>query len=465
MRQKKHRRWFSGSVVAGLMLAAILGGPSTKVGSSESEIPMMKSDFHITEQVTDGIAMLQNGVNLTVINNENGSEIITAGEGQNDTADIAVPAAAAAAAVNTTTATATVQVNSAVPGTTTQTVEANAGTAAQVADVNASVSGTAAQVEAGSAAAVTDSTAASSVVTAGGVSKGTSHGPSIYGDILTEAEKGIVLPQETLLGGASLTLLNSQTESQMLSAIIQTSQGKLIVVDGGLGADGDYLKSQIQARGGHVAAWLITHPHGDHVGALYKILQDEAAGTPSGITIDGIYYSFGTREWYTMHDPAEKTMAHSIIGTFEGLPQSMLHTVTKGQTIQVDDVTILVMNDRYELGSDKGNNAGIVYKVYVNGKSILFLGDMAEEGGKRLLADVGAAALQSDIVQMSHHGQNGVDESVYQAINPTICLWPTPKWLWESTGNRYRIAETKNWVSKLNVQRHYCMKDGDQVIY
>ncbi|MGN0157993.1 MAG: ComEC/Rec2 family competence protein [Brotaphodocola sp.] len=425
MGQKKHRRWFSGSVVAGLLMAAIVSGPSAQ--AANGEIPILKSDFHLTDQVTDGIAVLQNGIHVAVINNDNQSGVagaIQAGD--------SVPAGVAAADV-TALSTAT-------------------------ADVTA-LNGTAA-VTAGTLEKT------SSVVVAGGnASSGTSIGPSIYGNIVTEGEKENTNPQESILGGASLTMLNSQSDSQILSAIIQTSQGSLIVVDGGLGADGDYLKSQIQARGGHVSAWLITHPHGDHVGALYKILQDEAAGISSGITIDGIYYSFASRDWYTLHDKDEVTMAHSIIGTFEGLPQSMLHTVSKGQTIQVDDVTILVMNDRYELASDKGNNAGIVYKVYVNGKSILFLGDMAEEGGRRLLADVGAEALKSDMVQMAHHGQNGVDESVYQAIDPAICLWPTPKWLWENSGNRYRIAETKNWISKLNVQKHYCMKDGDQVIY
>lgn len=392
MGEKKERRWFSGSVVAGLLAAAIVSGPSAQ--TVNSPIPVQKSDFHLTEQIAQGVSVLQNEVGAAAVGSENAS-------------------------------------------------------------VPSEVSGTA---DAGSTS--------SGVLTAGSAAvMSINQGPSMYGTILTEAEKGAVLPQEAMLGGASLTMLNSQSESQMLSAIIQTSQGNLIVVDGGLGADGDYLKSQILARGGHVSAWLITHPHGDHVGALYKILQDEAAGNASGITIDGIYYSFAERDWYSVHDKEEVTMAHSIIGTFEGLPQSMLHTVSKGQTIPVDDVTILVMNDRYELASDKGNNAGIVYKVYVNGKSILFLGDMAEEGGNRLLADVGAEFLKSDIVQMAHHGQNGVGEAVYQAIDPTVCLWPTPKWLWENSGNRYRIAETKNWLSRLNTQKHYCMKDGDQTIY
>ena len=327
---------------------------------------------------------------------------------------------------------------------------AAAGTVGQGSSTVAAGSGTAA---AGSGTVAAGSGAGSRVV-----------GPGAYGNIVTEGEKGAGMA-EPILGGASLTMLNSQSESQMLSAILQTSQGNLIVVDGGLGEDGDYLRSQIQARGGHVSAWLLSHPHGDHVGALYKILQDEAAGISSGITIDGIYYSFADPDWYRVHDQPEQTMAVSIIGTFAGLPQTMLHQVGRGQTIQVDDVTITVMNDRYELSNDPGNNATIVYKVMVNGKSILFLGDMGEDGGNRLLAEVGAEALKSDIVQMAHHGQNGVSEAVYQAVNPSICLWPTPDWLWNSSGNRYKIQSTKGWMSKLNVQKHYCMKDGDQVIY
>ena len=376
MRKLKQRRWLSGSLVAGLAVAAMVNGsaPMTEYGA----YPVKKSAFGLTEYVTTGVAPLQQSSTVTA----GKSGTITAGQSSGAAADSGI-------------------------------------------------------------------------------------GPSVYGNLVTEGEKaqlGQQVPQEAILGGATLTMLNSQSSSQMLSAILQTSQGKLIVIDGGLGDDGDYLRSQIQARGGHVAAWLITHPHGDHVGALYKILQDELSGNPSGITIDGIYYSFAAPEWYTVHDPSEMTMAHSIIGTFAALPQDKLHTVSRGQTIQVDDVTIQVMNDRYELSTDKGNNSSIVYKLYVNGKSILFLGDMGFDGGNRLLNEVGAENLKSDIVQVAHHGQDGVGQAVYQAINPSICLWPTPQWLWNNEGNRYKIPETKNWLSRLNVQKHYAMKDGDQVI-
>jgi beta-lactamase superfamily II metal-dependent hydrolase len=299
-----------------------------------------------------------------------------------------------------------------------------------------------------------------SVITAGSSKAG-------IGGVTTEGEKGYPA-QPALLDGATLTMLNSQSDSQMLSCLIQTNNGSLIVVDGGLGSDADYLLSQIKANGGHVAAWLVTHPHGDHVGALYQVLQREdaryASGQPADITIDGIYYSFASADWYTANDPEESSMALAMIGTLAGRPESMLHSVSKGQTFQIDTATIEVMNDRYEASTDKGNNAGIVYKVTVNGKSILFLGDMSQEGGNYILQTTGADALKSDIVQMAHHGQNGVSEAFYQAVSPSVCLWPTPSWLWSSMESKYVIQTTKSWMKDLGVQRHYCMKDGDQVI-
>ncbi len=284
-------------------------------------------------------------------------------------------------------------------------------------------------------------------------------GPAIYGNIETVVEQG--LQPAPILGGASLTMLPSQTDNQILSMILQTSSGSLIVVDGGLGTDGDALANEIKLRGGRVAAWLVTHPQGDHVGALYSILQDGG----KGITIDDIYYSLATPDWYTTNDPHGASMANSLIGTLQGLPVEMLNPVSKGQIIQVDDVTIEVLNSRYEIGEPKGNNASIVYKATVNQKSILFLGDLAEEGGERLLAEVGAEKLKSDIVQMAHHGQDGVGESVYQAIDPDICLWPTPGWLWSNTSGAFKTPETKVWMTKIGQQLHYVMKDGLQIIY
>lgn len=282
--------------------------------------------------------------------------------------------------------------------------------------------------------------------------------------ITTEGEKGN--PQyQPILGGASLTMVSSSNGAQMLSMILQTKSGNLIVIDGGFDVDADRLRSQIKSMGGHVSAWLVTHPHKDHVGALNKLMQENA----NGITIDAIYCSLASPEWYSAYDPSGAEMAHTFISTVSKYPQNKIHSVSKGDMYQVDEVTIQVLNDRYELvNADNhytGNNAGIVYLLTVNGQRILILGDMCYEGGQRLLEEVGAPSLKADIVQMAHHGQQGVSEEVYQAIQPSICLWPTPTWLWNGDESQYATQTTKRWMNALGVQRHYVMKDGNQTIY
>lgn len=85
-------------------------------------------------------------------------------------------------------------------------------------------------------------------------------------------------------------MLDSTTGAQNLSIVIKSPHGKLIVIDGGWEADATKLSELILQQGGKVDAWLITHPHEDHVGALCTILND----TARKIKIDKIYCSLAT---------------------------------------------------------------------------------------------------------------------------------------------------------------------------
>ncbi len=290
----------------------------------------------------------------------------------------------------------------------------------------------------------------------------------VNGEIITEGAK-VNRDETPILGGAELAMLTNQTNGQMMSFLLETSGGKLIVVDGGRWEDGDYLMELIREKGGQVAAWFLTHAHTDHVGALINLLQKEADGTDTGIKIENIYYNFADMDWYMTHELGDLGTAGTIMSLLDALPQEQLHTVERGQVITVDDVTVTVMNDRYEPGPDEvgerdGNDASIAYRMVVNNVSILFLGDLQTIGGDLLLEQAGAEALKSDIVQMAHHGQHGVSQEVYQAISPRICLWPAPDWLWENEGDAYETPQTQEWMRKLEVEKHYCIKDGDQII-
>lgn len=277
-----------------------------------------------------------------------------------------------------------------------------------------------------------------------------------------------VTDSSTWLGAGRLTMLaNHDTQAQLLSVIIETGEGGLIVVDGGWTNNGQYLVDQIKAKGGHVQAWLLTHPDSDHIGALADILYNHS----DEITIDGIYYSFLEDSWYQEKDANVASMVAYVKGAFGKVPQEILHgDIQAGQVIQAGPARIQVLNQAYKTTSDFINNSSVAYLVSLNGTNMVFLGDLARAGGEQLMADVDLAALDCDIVQLSHHGQSGVDYEVYKALKPEVCLWPTPQWLWDNNSGDgagtgpWTTQETKNWMVRLGVKEQYCIKDGDQVI-
>lgn len=224
-------------------------------------------------------------------------------------------------------------------------------------------------------------------------------------------------------------MLCSTTGAQNLSIVIKSPHGKLIVIDGGWEADATKLSELILQQGGKVDAWLITHPHEDHVGALCAILNDASRK----IRIDKIYCSLATPDWYRQVSPTGAGIADQLLSAFTKLPVGTVkNNIGRGTEIDIDDVHIRVLNNRGTYTYNGVNNSSLVYKINVSGQSILILGDLAYDGGKDLIKTCTAAELKSDIVQMAHHGQQGVDQDAYALIAPTTCLWPTPAWLWNN---------------------------------
>ena len=123
-----------------------------------------------------------------------------------------------------------------------------------------------------------------------------------------------------------------------------------------------------------------------------------------------------------------------------------------------------LIGDLYPMGYRTSNDVDIL----INEENISDI--QKYDGGSRLGRECGDS-LKADIVQMAHHGQNGVGRSIYQSIAPKICLWPTPQWLWDNdNGGGYnsgpwKTVETRGWMNEiLKVDKNYCIKDGDIVL-
>lgn len=271
-----------------------------------------------------------------------------------------------------------------------------------------------------------------------------------------------VAPLPAPTGTFTLWQLPEQSRFQGMSYVLATGSGQLVVLDGGTRASADYLRTFLEERGGRIEAWFLTHPHVDHVGALLEILAQ-----PQPPPIASLFGSLPRQRWIEAHaKPAEVEVAAALRTALQegGL---RLQQPDPGAVIWIDGVRFEVLS-RVNPGIHRAalNNSSLVLRVSDRNKSVLFFGDLEWEGGRKLLAGPYGDRLRADYVQMAHHGQRGVDEAVYRAVQPRACLWPTPAWLWENDdgggpdSGPWTTLETRAWMDALGVEAHYVMKDG-----
>ena len=60
------------------------------------------------------------------------------------------------------------------------------------------------------------------------------------------------------------------------------------------------------------------------------------------------------------------------------------------------------------------------------------------------MAEVYGNYLQSDVVQVTHHGVNGATLALYQVVDPQICLWPIDEYRFTNDGRCLGLTATSN---------------------
>lgn len=276
---------------------------------------------------------------------------------------------------------------------------------------------------------------------------------------------GTVIIKQVTTPNVRLTQLQDNSSRQMMGYIMKTSTGKVIVIDGGLNEDEPNLVKHIQELGNKVDVWFITHPHEDHASAIIKVIEE------TEIPIEKIYYTMNDIEWYKEYEPKRAEEAERFYNALQNeRVKGKTEEVTLNQIINIDFIKCEILGVKNpEITNNGFNNSSMVIKMNLLKSSILFLGDTGEESGDKLL-NTQKDKLKSDIVQVAHHGQSGAKESLYKEINPRICLWPTPEWLWnnDSGGGKgsgpWTTLETRQWMENLGVKIHVIEKDGDTTI-
>lgn len=275
----------------------------------------------------------------------------------------------------------------------------------------------------------------------------------------------IILSQTICKNNIELIGLSAQGPRQMMGYIIRTKNDKTIIIDGGTIDDTANLMKYIGKYNNKVDYWFITHAHDDHVGAFTEIANN------TDVQIDNIYISLNEYEWYEQNEPSRAEFSKKVIDTVNSEKRKEnVHIPQINEKIQIDGIEVEILGIRNpEITENPGNEQSMVIKFDTGKQSLLILGDTGEKSSEKLLKTQ-KEKLRSDIVQMAHHGQAGATKELYEVVQPKICLWPTPEWLWNNdVGNgkgsgQWKTLETRKWMEDLNVQTNYVAKDGDYTI-
>ena len=256
------------------------------------------------------------------------------------------------------------------------------------------------------------------------------------------------------LGG----IANNTTGAPGMSYLLQISDGRFIVIDGG-NSDGS-VTTAVQDENGKwvlgetirtkdeqrlydtmcdmmpsgsvqptVAAWFFSHIHGDHMNLALNFMN-----TYKGkFTLELVGYNF-----LAFNDFAHvKTFRERLEANFPEAKTWIMHT---GQQLFLNGCEIEVFStpeDYVCTGKEltDANDGCVVFRVTMGATTFMVLGDAYPTTGE-FMRDAYGDALESDILQLAHHGFNGAvqTDGFYEKIDPKICLWPCDEFRFRTDG-------------------------------
>lgn len=240
--------------------------------------------------------------------------------------------------------------------------------------------------------------------------------------------------------------------------IIRLADGSFLIIDGGMGdpdsVDSDKLMDILNSQKPEdvnkpvIAGWIFTHLHGDHIGVFNCFSLDHH----DDVIIERFYYNFPKEEEvsesdspYMLDDTIYRftQFKKNLAEFYNDVPVVKLHSGNRF-TVRNASFDVLYAYDDYYPSTilDGGmNESSLLLKMTVDGQTVLWTGDIAANA-LELVCKEYDTALQSDIVQMSHHGFNGSTD-FYSSVNPSIALLPIS---FDTDLNEFLSEEQNKWL-------------------
>jgi competence protein ComEC len=169
------------------------------------------------------------------------------------------------------------------------------------------------------------------------------------------------------------------------SALVQCPDGSTILIDGGPMGAYPHLVSYLKEVGVEKIDLLIaTHPDGDHIGGLIKVLQ--------------------TFPVTTVLDPGKEhtTLTYQrYMEAVKGLPDTGLKVGRAGDRYTFGEVNLQIIHPGSRLPGNN-NDCSIVARLTYGGQSFLFTGDAEKKAEAEMMSR--GFPVKSSVLKVGHHG-------------------------------------------------------------
>ena len=242
---------------------------------------------------------------------------------------------------------------------------------------------------------------------------------------------------------AKLAVINMDYNSQSskdngMGLVFTLDDGSYLIYDSGYNANDaktlyNYLKDNNKRTDGKIviAGWFVTHGHEDHYGALEQF----SSLYSSKVTVKTFY--FNPVIWATETDTM-LTLGNTLKRKFDGCTLATPHT---GMKIQIQNAVVEVLythEDRMPKAINSLNDASVVSRVTVGGKTVLITGDIQQTFPSDILVKNFGSYLKSDVFQVPHHGDSGGTKALYALVDPSAVIYCTAQ-------NKFEERKLASW--------------------
>ena len=174
----------------------------------------------------------------------------------------------------------------------------------------------------------------------------------------------------------------------------------------------------------HISAWYLTHAHWDHISAFTNFMKEYG----SDVTMDYAIANVPVQE--SAYWNAELSITHSTIKNTLNYAKGGKKTLVRPQTGQklylanLEIEVLMTYEDHapFDIINSNDTNTVTRFKIHnqdaLNGVTaeMLYLGDSWRHSS-RILCEMYGDYLQTEIVQLAHHGNIGCERILYKTIN------------------------------------------------